>query len=386
MTAIRGFELLALDLPFRKPFKHAAADRVSSESLFLTCHLEGGATGYGESLPRRYVTGETRDGAFELLREQVLPRLLGRSFGSLPEVIAFLQQCNGKAPEGWVAPANRQTAAWAAVDLALLDAFGKQFSTPVRLSSDSEWPESLSYSVVTSSDRGWSAVRRYAKIRIFGIPQVKLKVDADRPLDAIRSARRILGRGCELRIDANMAWSSGAARQVLRPAAELGVVSCEQPVPAGDLEGLAALTRAGIMDIMVDESLHDGESMRALITARACTAVNVRVSKCGGLVASLARCREALAQGWTVQIGCQVGESSLLSAAQMILILAVQKVRFAEGCFGRLLLREDPAVPLLQFGYGGRPPATPTGAGLGIAVEEDVLKRHASRSAIIGAV
>ena len=51
-------------------------------------------------------------------------------------------------------------------------------------------------------------------------------------------------------------------------------------------------------------------------------------------------------------------------------------VRFAEGCFDRHLLREDPVSPLLQFRYGGRPPRRPPDAGLGVQIDPAALKRH----------
>jgi hypothetical protein len=80
-----------------------------------------------------------------------------------------------------------------------------------------------------------------------------------------------------------------------------------------------------------------------------------------------------------LQVGCQVGESSLLSAAQLTLLAALAPltpgVRYAEGCFGRHLLREDPVSPLVQFGYGGRPPPRPPGAGLGVRVDQAMLAR-----------
>jgi len=112
-----------------------------------------------------------------------------------------------------------------------------------------------------------------------------------------------------------------------------------------------------------------------LIAGGACTAANVRISKCGGLVAAFNRARQALDAGLTLQLGCQVGESSLLSAAHLRLAQAVQPVTYAEGCFGLFLLREDPGVPLLQFGRGGRPPPVPVGPGLGVTVDENVLQR-----------
>jgi L-Ala-D/L-Glu epimerase len=80
-------------------------------------------------------------------------------------------------------------------------------------------------------------------------------------------------------------------------------------------------------------------------------------------------------------VGCQVGESSLLSAAHLTLLSALAPmrpgVRYAEGCFGRHLLREDPASPLVQFGFGGRPPSRPAGAGLGVRIDQAMLERWA---------
>ena len=60
-----------------------------------------------------------------------------------------------------------------------------------------------------------------------------------------------------------------------------------------------------------------------------------------------------------------------------------QPVTYAEGCFGLFLLREDPVLPLLQFGRGGRPPPVPQGPGLGVTVDEAVLQRWTVEKALI---
>ena len=101
MAAVASFELYAVDLPFRKPFRHAAAERNESSSLFLKCTTDTGISGFGETLPRDYVTGESRESAFAMLRDAILPRLVGQNFDSLDEVEAFLQRCDGQTP-GWI--------------------------------------------------------------------------------------------------------------------------------------------------------------------------------------------------------------------------------------------------------------------------------------------
>jgi L-Ala-D/L-Glu epimerase len=391
MPTVTELQLFAVDLPFKTAFRHAAAVRTTSESLFLRMTLDSGVDGWGEALPRAYVTGESRQDAFALLRDQVLPALVGRTFPSLPDLVSFLEKCDGKAPIEWVGPEVAQTSAWCCVDLALLDAFGRAFGEPVSLGGQPPAADALRgsrYSGVVSAGRGWPYVKSLLKLRAFRFRHVKLKVERDGALPAARTARRLLGRRVDLRVDANMAWDVDQALEVIQQLRAVGIRSFEQPIAAGDLAGLARLVRESSAQIVVDEGLSDRESLQRFIGHRACTGANVRISKCGGLVGAHARCREALDAGLMLQVGCQVGESSLLSAAHLTLLSALGPltpgVRYAEGCFGRHLLREDPGSPLVQFGYGGRPPRRPAGAGLGVRVDQAMLARWTVDQAVVG--
>jgi L-Ala-D/L-Glu epimerase / N-acetyl-D-glutamate racemase len=385
MPTVTQLDLFAVDLPFKVVFRHAAAARTTSESLFLRARLDNGAEGWGESLPRAYVSGEAREQAFALLRDTILPALVGQSFRSLPEAVSFLEKCDGKAPPQWVNPEVPQTSAWCSVDLALLDALGRASGEPARPGAGLPAPSDAAlgryrYSGVVSAGQGWPYAVSLLKTRAFRFPQVKLKVERDGALPAARTARRLLGRRVDLRVDANMAWTVEQALEAIGQLRSVGIRSFEQPIAAGDLAGLARLVADSSAQVMVDEGLTDRDSLQRFISHRACTAANVRISKCGGLVGAYARCREALDAGLLLQVGCQAGESSLLSAAQLTLLSALAPltpgVRYAEGCFGRHLLREDPAAPLVQFRYGGRPPRRPPGAGLGVEVDLAALQRY----------
>jgi len=101
-------------------------------------------------------------------------------------------------------------------------------------------------------------------------------------------------------------------------------------------------------------------------------------------MAGLARCREAGSAGLEVQVGSHPGETSLTSAAQLGLLAACGDVRYAEGCYGNLLLAEDPVRPVLQFGYGGRPPVRPPAPGFGVEIDEGLLRRTALRRDFVG--
>jgi L-alanine-DL-glutamate epimerase-like enolase superfamily enzyme len=378
MAKIARFDLHATDLPFRLKFKHAASSRDTSSSLFLKCTLDNGVSGWGEALPRPYVTGETRDDACTLLADKILPRLVGQNFDNFATVRSFLTDCDGTPPTDWVPAETPSSAAWCAVDLALLDTFGKQFDCGPYPDESGTLPPDFRYSGVLTSGSGLKRTLQLLAYRFLGYRALKLKVDRNTSEADLRAVRRLSGK-IALRADANMAWSVEDALQHMPLEAKHGVASFEQPLAADDLDGAARLVTETGLDVMADESLNTRESLARLIESKACTAINARISKCGGLVATLRRCREAVDAGLWVQVGCQVGESSLLSAAHLHLCHTFGKMRHAEGCFGKLLLNEDPVSPLLQMTRGGRPPACPAGPGLGVSVSEEQLTPHVTR-------
>ena len=65
------------------------------------------------------------------------------------------------------------------------------------------------------------------------------------------------------------------------------------------------------------------------------------------------------------QLGCQVGETAILSAAGRHLAAHLNDAKFIEGSYGSLLLEEDIAAESVQFGYGGKAPLL-NGIGSGI--------------------
>jgi muconate cycloisomerase len=365
------------------PFRHAAARRVRSESIFVRLHLDNGIDGWGEALPRPYVTDETVDEAVRFLRDWIGPAISGRQFTDLADAVDFLTDCDGAAPTAWAPATSRHAAAWSAIDLALLDAFARAdgrsvlagLVDPPSRRDESAFP--VRYSGVASADRRSHLLATLAKMRLFGLRQVKLKADTDHAVEVARTARHILGHRADIRVDANMAWPAADAEGLVNELGKVGIAWFEQPVAACDMDTMAQLVARTGASIVADESFTSRASLDSLIARRACTGVNVRISKCGGLVAALARCRQALDAGLDLQVGCHVGESSLLSSAQLTLLAALSAhesaVRYAEGCYGERLLARDPASPKLQFGYGGRPPARPDGLGFGVSVDQSAV-------------
>src|ERR687894_110101 len=60
-------------IPLKKPIRHASHTRTETDNVVVRCVLADGTTGYGEGVPREYVTGETIESALALLKSSELP-------------------------------------------------------------------------------------------------------------------------------------------------------------------------------------------------------------------------------------------------------------------------------------------------------------------------
>jgi muconate cycloisomerase len=100
----------------------------------------------------------------------------------------------------------------------------------------------------------------------------------------------------------------------------------------------------------------------------------VRLSKCGGFFNSLKIIQRIRAAGLNFQVGCQLGESGILSAAGRALCAISSDALYFDGSYDAFLLEENLTTEHVTFNQGGR--AVPIeGPGLGIQVDLENLKR-----------
>ena len=98
--------------------------------MLVRCELADGTTGWGEGVPRSYVTGETPDGCLAQLAATPLAEQLAADCSSWPDVIELCERfqpaLDRDDPRGCYGNALR-----CAVELSILDAFGQLFGEPV---------------------------------------------------------------------------------------------------------------------------------------------------------------------------------------------------------------------------------------------------------------
>ena len=367
---IRRLDVFTFPVPFRTVFRHSSASRRRAENLIVAAHSDDGRTGYGEGCPRDYVTGETVAGGAAFIR---------RYAGALASEVTDAHELRA-----WV-HAHRQVidrnpAAFCAVELALLDLFGKTADVPVEdLLGIPRLDGAFVYSAVLG-DAPYLAYRwqlhRYWKR---GFRDFKVKVSGDRRRDVgkMRALLDSAGPRPRVRLDANNHWTS--SDECVRHIAALpgDIFAVEEPMRAGDLSGFEQVGAACGTSIVLDESLTRCEQLDALDAAGRWL-VNVRVSKMGGLHRALEVAAKASARGIGVIVGAQVGETSLLTRAGLAVMNAARaNLVAAEGAFGTHLLRRDLTSESLMFGYGGvlsaESLASRAGPGLGLQVRQHGL-------------
>lgn len=367
-------------IPLRKQIKHASHARSATDNVLVRCVLDDGTEGHGEGVPREYVTGETIDRAMDLLRRSDLAEQLDPC-GDFAEAAQMAERLR-LAPVPNDERGCQGNAARCAVELAVLDAYGSRFNEPVSavtrlLAADlfaaRPW---VRYSGAITSARGWKLGPASWRLRFYGFHQVKVKVGIAGYDDAARllKIRRRLGSKTDIRVDANEAWTASEAATRIREIEPAGISCVEQPIPHRDVHSLAEVRKQIAVPIMHDESLCSMIDAEAAAADSTCDLFNLRLSKCGGFIPSLRLAQFARRHGLGYQLGCQVGETAVLSAAGRHFASSVADIRYLEGSYDRHLVREPLSTKDLTFGWGGWARALP-GPGLGVTIDRRALER-----------
>jgi len=370
---IEAITIYQLRIPFHQAFRHAAQSREESDAVIVRVEDGAGQTGYGEALPRPYVTGETSASMIAHLRAQLAPKIFSQSWTAGWPTFDSLDSCHGDWTRSDAPQVTAWNAAFCAVELALLDWSLRSlncsladFLPPAR--------NEVVYSGVISSDKPAEAAALAKRMVKFGLRQLKIKVGTPNDYERVAAVRQAVGNEVELRADANGAWSAADAIAQLQRLTPFNLRVIEQPVAAGDIAGMREIREATGVPVMADESIVTLDQARQLIEARACDSFNVRLSKCGGITGSLAIAKLAQEAGMRIQVGAQVGETALLSAAGRTFAAHLPALACAEGSFGTWLLSEDIAFEDVSFGYAGIAPLLRS-RGLSVTVKEETLER-----------
>jgi muconate cycloisomerase len=177
-----------------------------------------------------------------------------------------------------------------------------------------------------------------------------------------------------VRLDANNLWISAAEACDALADVRLHAWAVEEPLGARDFAGLAEVGKRTRLAIVLDESATRLSDL-ARVEPGPTYVLNARVSKCGGLLRTLAMIGAARERGFGIVVGAQVGETSILARAAIVAARAAGSSLLGfEGAYGLRLLERDATTVSLGFRYRGRVTLTGIGElGSGLTPTAEIL-------------
>ena len=315
---------------FKVAFHSPQTKRRQADSVIVRIDCSDGTSGFGESAPRSYVTGENYKSVASLIVDCFAPILFNHPIDSIESVQIALNQLETACLQMGISNYN---SAIGAIDLALLDALERVQRIPPNQLFPVEHRQALRFSVsvpflpLDVIETYFPLFKTHVNISVI---KVLVSEDTAETYERVKLLRHLADPDTELRLEFNGKMSLSHVLKTLERLTPLTISAVEQPLPSGHLNGLHQLRDQFGLDLVADESLVTIEDAEHLASNGAYTIFNIKISKCGGLLQSMRIAKLADRHGIKCQVGTHVGESELLGIAGR---------RFARGlpnfdCYG----------------------------------------------------
>ena len=305
------------ELQLQHTFTVSSYSRNTTPGVQVEINYEG-YTGYGEASMPPYL-GQSVDSVTSFLKKVNLKQFADPFH--LEDILTYVDS---------LSPGD--SAAKAAVDIALHDLVGKMLGAPwykiwgydpakapsTTFTIGIDTPEVVREKTLECADR-------------FNILKVKVGLDTDKEMiETIRSVTDL-----PLAVDANQGWRDRfKALDMIYWLREHGVVMVEQPMPVDRIDDQAWLNERSPLPLFADESIQrlaDVPGMKGLFSG-----INIKLMKCTGLREAHKMVDLARALGMKVMLGCMTETSCGISAAAQL----SPAVDFAD-LDGNLLISND---------------------------------------------
>lgn len=304
---------------FELPLKHTftiAYDSRNTQPTLIAELTDGRYHGYGEATANPYY-GVTIKSIQETLAA-VAEKISATTFSD-PEIF-WLQMQPFLGDNSF---------AQCALDIAAHDWYGKRSGKPLY----QLWGLEPAAAPLTNYTIGIdSPDKMVAKLKEMPWPLYKIKLGTPDDVALVRELRR--HTQSPFRVDANGAWTAEETIRNAKQLKHLGVEFIEQPLKAGDWEGMREVYQYAALPLVADESCIREDDVASC--AGYFHGINIKLVKCGGLTPARRMISQARRLGMKVMVGCMTESSVGISAiAQLAPLLDYVDMD------GALLLRED---------------------------------------------
>ena len=307
--------------PYELKLQHVLT--VSSYSRTTTPDIQveieyDGITGYGEASMPQYL-GQTVESVTLFLKKVDLSPFTDPF--QIEDILTYIDSLSDK-----------DTAAKAAIDIALHDLVGKLLNAPWYKiwGLNKEKTPNTTYTigidtpeVVKQKTQECAEKFKILKVKVGGKDDKKM-------IETIRAVTNL-----PIAVDANQGWKDKYyALDMINWLHEHGIVMVEQPMPINQLDDTAWVTAHSPVPIFADESVQRLNDVQPL--KGAFSGINIKLMKCTGMREAWKMINLARAIGMKVMIGCMTETSCAVSAAAQL----SPAVDFAD-LDGNLLITND---------------------------------------------
>jgi O-succinylbenzoate synthase len=268
---IDHIDLRIVRLPLVRPFQTSSSHKSYLDHILVRVEA-GGVVGWGEcaSPSDPYYCPETTETCWHLLKDFLVPAVLGREWSTIEELVGFYRPVKGNR----FAKAGLEMACW--------DALARSKGVPLHALLGGTRPEILSGVSLGIEPRIEILFDQIARYLEEGYRRIKLKIAPGWDVDVVRQVRERYP-DVLLQVDANSAYTLDDL-PTLRALDEFDLLLVEQPLAHDDIIDHARLQAELRTPICLDESIHSADDARKALELGACRAINIKVSRVGGLL------------------------------------------------------------------------------------------------------
>jgi O-succinylbenzoate synthase len=271
---IKRVELREIQMPLVHFFETSFGRTTTRRIVLVRVEAEG-LTGWGEVTAGEtpFYSHETAETAWHVLRDFLIPWVLGKEWSSASEVAARFRPIRGHN----MAKAALENALWVIEaqqkGLPLANAIGGTLE---------EIPCGVSIGIQNSVEE---LLEKIAAELSTGYQRIKVKVKPGWDVDVLERIRKRFPR-IALMADANSAYTLADLAH-LKQFDRFYLMMIEQPLGWEDIIDHARLQREISTPICLDESIHSADDARKAIEIGACKIINVKLGRVGGFTSAL---------------------------------------------------------------------------------------------------
>jgi L-alanine-DL-glutamate epimerase-like enolase superfamily enzyme len=288
---IVGMEITPITLEWKKIIGESfGAVGKREDDVIIQIFTDNGLYGLGEAMTLGpYYGRESQGTVMALLAEHFWSKVL---FEEDPFNIDLIHFKMDKT-------VSENSFAKTAVDVALHDIVGKSLNIPVSKLIGGAYTDKIALHWPIGIEGPKEIAADVEKGMNAGFKAIKMKIgnNAKRDIELVRIVRETAGDDIALVVDANQAYDTKTAIQVIRSIEKYNVQRVEQPVHYKDLDGMALVRRSVAIPIGACESAVTQQDVIQIIKREAADFLNFKVMRSGGFYPSKAIVQMATAAG-----------------------------------------------------------------------------------------